>query len=36
MYRIENYIYKLAPTGDLLCCGKVVVGIDGEYIKWYK
>lgn len=35
MYRIGDYLYKLCPTGHYLCCGKVIIGIDGEYIQWY-
>jgi len=35
MYRIGNYIYNWCPTGEYLCCGKVRMGIDGEYIEWY-
>jgi len=35
MYRIGNHMYKWCITGEYLCCGKVYMGIDGEYIKWY-
>ena len=35
MYRIGNYIYNYCPTGDIIRCGEIHIGIDGEYIIWY-
>ncbi len=35
--RIGNYIYNriCEYSNEWIKCGKVVVGIDGEYIEWY-
>jgi hypothetical protein len=35
MIRIKHEIYKLCETGEWLLCGKVVLGIDGEFIEWF-
>lgn len=35
MVRVGNYIYEQAPTGDWVKTGKVIDGIDGEYIQYY-
>lgn len=32
--RIGNEIYRMCEIGDFLLCGKVYLGIDGEFIKW--
>lgn len=34
MIRIGNYIYN-EGIGGWIVCGKVKMGIDGEYIEWY-
>lgn len=36
MIRINEYIYNLCETGDLIKCGKVIMGVDGEFIEWYE
>ena len=38
MYNIiieGSYVYELCETGDYLCVGKIINGIDGKYIEWY-
>ena len=35
MKQIGKYVYKQAPTGDWLKVGKIVNGIDTDYIEWY-
>jgi hypothetical protein len=35
MIEIGNFIYELAPTGEWLKVGKVVTGIDYDYVTWY-
>lgn len=35
MIRQGNYIYFYCETGDWIRCGKIINGIDGEYIEWY-
>ena len=33
--RIGDNIFYLCETGEWLHCGRVSVGIDGEYIVWF-
>ena len=35
MKQIGKYVYKQAPTGDWLKVGKIVNGIDVDYVEWY-
>jgi len=34
MIREGNYIYNWCETGEWIVCGKVKVGLDGDYIQW--
>ena len=36
MIRIRNKIYWWAETNEWVCCGRVHIGADGEYIEWLK
>jgi hypothetical protein len=33
--RIGDTIFYLCETGEWLQCGRVKVGIDGEYVEWF-
>lgn len=35
MVRVGNNIYEWCQTGEWLLCGRVKIGIDGEYIIWF-
>lgn len=35
MIRIGKHLYNWCMTGDLIICGEIRQGIDGEYIIWY-
>jgi len=35
MIQIGRYIYEQAPTGDWLKVGRIVSGLDTDYIEWY-
>lgn len=32
---IDDYVYKLAETGEWLRCGIIIHGVDCDYIKWF-
>lgn len=36
MIRVGNKIYWFAETNEWIQCGRVKMGIDGEYIEWLK
>ena len=33
---VGNKVYKWCETGDWLLAGKIIHGIDGDYIEWYE
>jgi hypothetical protein len=35
MIQVGRYIYEQPPTGDWLKIGKVIYGIDSDWIQWY-
>jgi hypothetical protein len=35
MIQIGNYIYELCITGDWVRCGKIINGVDTDYIEWF-
>ena len=36
MKRIGNYIYRFSETSEWVCCGKIIMGVDGEFIQYFE
>lgn len=36
MFIVGHYVYYYCETGELICCGEVVMGIDGYYVEYYE